>query len=119
MLSSETAGLTTAGPIGENGHRWVLEPHVCKECLGRLLSRTDEAGRTITRCADCGAELHGRHEELCCCGALPPTSKVKLRCVRNDHVTPESAAEVIVIEEPHQPASASVAAVHGTAGAPW
>lgn len=119
MLSSDTAGVTTPAPIGENGHRWALEPHVCKECLGRLLSRTDEAGQTITRCADCGAQSEAGHEAMCCCGAFPASSKVKLRCVRNDHATPETPAEIVVIEQPHQPASTSVGAVHGTGDAPW
>jgi hypothetical protein len=115
MLSSDTAA-----PIGENRQHWAIEPHVCRECLGRLLSRTDEAGRTITRCADCAAAAQASHEAMCCCGSMPPNSKVKLRCVRNGHVTPESPAEVIVIEEPHSiDAGASIGAVHGTAGAPW
>jgi hypothetical protein len=116
MVKSDEAASTTSSSAA----MWKIIPHVHADCLGRLLTRTDDAGCAITRCADCGAEAQASHEALCCCGALLTSSKVKLRCVRNDLVTPESPAEIIVVEEPQgSGASSAVGAVHGTAGAPW
>jgi hypothetical protein len=76
---------------------WSLVNHVCSQCFGRLLARTDSGG-TIHRCSDCGAEGKGGHESLCACGALPPVSRVRLQCVPNEHRTPDVSSEIVVIE---------------------
>jgi hypothetical protein len=48
---------------------WALEPHVCRHCFGRIVSRADGDNRLYC-CTNCGAQEHGaRVSALCACGA--------------------------------------------------
>jgi hypothetical protein len=76
---------------------WSILPHVCSGCFGRLLASA-ETGGTLIRCSECGAQAEGGHECLCACGALPPGSRVRLRCIPNENRTPESPSEIVVVE---------------------
>lgn len=76
---------------------WRLTDHVCRVCFGRVLERRDAEGRRIVRCANCGTEVVGRVENLCCCGLKTSTGKLAgLKCVRNEAPTPEQPSEVMV-----------------------
>lgn len=55
---------------------WAISDHLCRHCLGRVLTRTTATG-TVSRCSNCGAEEHGGHESLCCCGV-----RLAARCNR-------------------------------------
>lgn len=77
---------------------WELTDHVCRVCLGRVLRRKVPGG-WVNRCADCGAEMAGKVENLCACGAKLKTGKnAGFRCRANpDGSTPESPAEIVVM----------------------
>lgn len=52
---------------------WRLEPHVCRKCFSRLVSRpvmdAGVIGQRIYQCPNCGAEEQTTSAEaLCCCG---------------------------------------------------
>lgn len=49
---------------------WRMEPHVCRSCFGRIMSRpSDVAGERVYCCSNCGCEASGGHPSvLCCCG---------------------------------------------------
>jgi hypothetical protein len=69
--------------------------HACGSCGGRILASADGAS---VRCADCGPSASGGPEEICWCGALPAGSRVRLRCARNKHPTPESPGAIVAID---------------------
>ncbi len=94
---------------------WSILPHLCAACFGRLLASTD--GRMLVRCSECGAEAEGGHEALCACGALPPGSRVRLRCVRNEHRTPDAPNEIVVVEAPPTAPSTASTSSRAEAGA--
>lgn len=78
---------------------WRLEPHACRVCFGRLVSRRPVAGGPrIYRCTNCGMEIPGaRASVLCCCGMKLATGRdAGLRCIRNPKRTPECPSEIVV-----------------------
>ena len=82
-------------PLQDAG--WTLEPHVCRSCFARLLSRKTDAGETVIQCSNCGALSPGPIETLCACGAImlrdgvrgPRPVTVGLRCRPNPSPTPD------------------------------
>lgn len=75
-----------------------LEPHVCRHCFGRLVSRVLAAGAPEVRrwtCTNCGAVADGgRADVLCACGmtlARGPRLSL-LRCQPNPAPSPEFPA---------------------------
>jgi hypothetical protein len=99
----------------EPSARWSLVPHVCAACFGRLLVRAD-GDRMIHHCCECGAESEGEHDSLCACGSLPPGSRVRLRCVTNEHRTPDAPNEIVVVEAPPSAARVAPTWSHAEAG---
>lgn len=77
---------------------WRLEPHACRICFGRIVSRRQVDGPRLYRCANCGTEvLGGRPSALCCCGMKLATGRdAGVRCVRNPKRTTELTSEIIV-----------------------
>jgi hypothetical protein len=75
---------------------WRISDHTCRPCACRVLASADGAR---VRCAECSAEAEGSHENLCWCGALPAGSRVRPKCVRNKHPTPESPGAIVAIED--------------------
>ena len=75
---------------------WEIEPHVCRSCGGRILSREVE-DHTEYRCSNCGATATGHKPAvLCCCGLKARgTVDVGVRCRRNEAPTPEVPAEIV------------------------
>jgi hypothetical protein len=76
---------------------WEITDHCCRACLGRVLAMVDCHGRRVYRCAECGLRGIGSHSALCACGQkLLGGKDAGFRCVRNDRVTPEIPAEIVV-----------------------
>lgn len=76
---------------------WRLTDHACRVCFGRVLERRTSDGRRLVRCANCGTEVEGRVENLCCCGLKTKAGRLAgMKCVRNDAPTPEQPSEVMV-----------------------
>jgi hypothetical protein len=76
---------------------WKIEQHACRICFGRILSRKQADGTVISRCSECGTEVDGKPEKLCCCGVkLNGGKNAGLRCKENPNKTPEAPAEIIV-----------------------
>lgn len=74
---------------------WTITDHVCRVCLGRLLT-TNEGGIHTVRCADCGLEAVGRVAALCVCGTKLKTGRdAGMRCQRNPDPRPECSAEIV------------------------
>ena len=81
---------------------WEVVDHVCTACLGRILKRQSHQGRTIYRCADCGATGHGRqgltHPPICMCGSRLGNRDAGIRCTANDNPSAERPWEIIARE---------------------
>lgn len=88
---------------------WRVTDHVCRICLGRILTRQTSDGGLESRCAECGALESGGHESLCVCGAtLRDGRDAGLRCVPNPERRPEVPAEIIVAHVGRQPSEVMV-----------
>lgn len=54
--------------------QWELEPHICRKCFGRIVSRVvpgsvPGAELRVYQCSNCGLEAQHTHADaLCCCG---------------------------------------------------
>jgi len=75
---------------------WALEPHVCKRCFGRIVSRkVGDVGDKLYQCSNCGDEAEGADPSvLCACGACLPRKggspiKLALKCQSNAAPSPE------------------------------
>lgn len=80
------------------GEVWSLEPHACRHCFGRVLSRTAEDGTPVFRCSNCGAEGRGAAKAVCACGMTLRSGKsAGLRCVINNNKTAELPSEVVAV----------------------
>ncbi len=75
---------------------WVLTPHICRVCFGRVLMREAFDHRKTYRCSNCGTEASGHHETaVCCCGIKLKTGvDAGIRCAPNENRTPEWPAEI-------------------------
>ena len=72
------------------GLMWELEPHVCKACFGRIVSRKiGDVDDKLYQCSNCGAEAEGSGPSvLCACGVCLPRKggspiKLGLKCQQN------------------------------------
>ena len=74
---------------------WTLVPHVCSECLGRLV----QSGRRFM-CADCERETAGKPDGICGCGLSGKRrgidGKPLLRCTENPDRTKLPARYIIL-----------------------
>lgn len=79
---------------------WLIEPHVCRCCGGRVVSQERDDEATLYRCTNCGAEAAGRKPSaICGCGIkLRGTVDAGLRCRPNPSRTPESPGEIVVVQ---------------------
>jgi hypothetical protein len=79
---------------------WRIEPHVCRVCFGRVVSREldEEAGDRQYVCTNCGLEAKGHRVAcLCACGTKVRKGKgafvdAGLRCHENNAKSPEFPA---------------------------
>lgn len=89
-----------------------LEPHICRGCLSRLVSRAvpGQPGRLYV-CTNCGVELVGAAPDAaCCCGTKisrprrDGTSGYRMvdagiRCRPNPAPTPEFPSLIVAVED--------------------
>lgn len=75
---------------------WKLSPHVCKQCLGRVLVTDNDDGSQTARCSNCGIEAEGGHKAICACGLKLKSGKsANLRCVPNPNRSAELPSEYV------------------------
>ena len=85
------------GPPGGSQEAWAITEHLCRVCFSRLLAVRGH-GVTHYRCSGCGLSENGRTPScLCACGIKLPrsTRNAGIRCVKNDHITPETPFEFV------------------------
>lgn len=76
---------------------WRLEPHVCRCCFSRIVSRPadDDDDKRLYHCPNCGLEAEGRQASvLCACGMKVRKGKhawadALVRCHENRARSPE------------------------------
>jgi hypothetical protein len=76
---------------------WEFTDHVCRRCLGRVVSRRTNGGETVVECGNCGFTAIGEPAVICACG-ITRGKYDKLRCVRLERPLPGVAAQVVVME---------------------
>ncbi len=88
---------------------WHLEPHVCKNCFGRVASvgQTSSDGAIRYLCTNCGDEGVGRSSSvICACGIKlhsqaegkrvgPANRDAWVRCITNPKRSPEFPSEYV------------------------
>ncbi len=93
---------------------WRLEPHVCRTCFGRIMSRPGErVGERVFRCSNCGTEASGSDAAvLCCCGVTMRKAarngsrhggtqvNAGIRCITNPEPSPLLPGEIVAMEVP-------------------
>lgn len=92
----------TRGTEADSG--WQLEPHCCRNCFGRIVSRKHPDGGRDYHCPNCGIEGSGQKPSvICACGMKLRKSKgdgrssftlvdAGLRCHLNQRQSPEFPA---------------------------
>ena len=94
---------------GDEG--WALEPHICRACYGRLVSKAGEVpGWRTYLCTNCGTEASAQAASLlCCCGIKlrKPTASGRsraalidagIRCQVNPAPTPDFPSVIVASE---------------------
>ena len=78
-------------------YTWRLEPHVCRSCFSRIVSRPldEDDDKRLYHCPNCGMEAEGsRASVLCACGMKVRKGKnawidAGVRCHLNQARSPE------------------------------
>lgn len=90
--------------------QWVLEPHICRKCFGRLVSMAVGADIRLYRCTNCGSEAeHTDAAAVCCCGIkirrpgrngskTPSLVDAGIRCIPNPDRSPSFPSEYVASE---------------------
>lgn len=85
----------------------TLEPHVCRRCFGRILSRDLGGGQHEYICSNCGLCARGsKPSVVCSCGmtlrkatasrsAGAKPQDAGIRCIPNPNIGPEFPAEIV------------------------
>ncbi|MBT9100032.1 hypothetical protein [Methylovulum psychrotolerans] len=74
---------------------YSLEQHVCRYCLGRILSAPLAAGVREFKCANCGHSESGSEVKVLCVCGLSIKGKFLYQCVQNDQKSPVNNAEYV------------------------
>lgn len=90
---------------GDDATGWALEPHVCRHCFSRLVSKTDGSGVVQARCPNCDAVSAGGVDSLCACGIRlrrdgPAGTRLVdagIRCKPNPSPSPEFPSLFVAI----------------------
>jgi len=72
---------------------YSLEQHVCRYCLGRVLSAPLAAGTHEFKCANCGHSEIGTDVRLLCVCGLSIKGQYLYQCVKNNQRSPVNNAE--------------------------
>ena len=95
---------------------WSLEPHICRACFSRIVSRAADAGPAGSRlylCTNCGLEASGATPAvLCSCGMTVrrPTDKRRrssqvvfvdagVRCVPNPKIQADFSSLFVALDQ--------------------
>ncbi len=109
MLTGPTDRADTQKIAREADAAWRLEPHICRGCFARLVSRPVDGGRQY-QCTNCGAEAVAREASaVCCCGMKLRKSTATgkagglmidagIRCIPNPNQSPEFPALFVAAE---------------------
>ena len=74
---------------------WSLAPHVCRQCLGRVL---EQDGAFL--CSNCGLSCKEEPWGICGCGLRarsPIAKRAGFRCVPNPTPSPATPAEIVIL----------------------
>jgi hypothetical protein len=90
---------------------WSLEPHICRGCFGRLVSRpAEQPGWRVYQCTNCGVEASAQAaSQVCCCGTKLRKATASgrsgaalidagIRCQVNAAPTPEFPSVIVAAE---------------------
>lgn len=89
------------------GEGWVLEPHVCRHCFGRIASKPLAGGLIEYQCTNCGESSKAIEPSLlCACGIKmhtsvegkrvgPATKDAGIRCIPNPKKSPSFPAAYV------------------------
>lgn len=121
----ESGGFDAKGRARASAHEapaevWRLEPHVCRSCFSRLVSRDPDAGLVMSgldstdarmyQCTNCGLEGLGRAPDvLCACGlklrkatrlgrSSVVLSDAGIRCVANPEIRADFSSLFVALE---------------------
>jgi hypothetical protein len=96
---------------------WTLEPHICRSCFSRLVSKAGDApGWRLYQCTNCGLNASGQAPAaICSCGTKirKPTASGRsgsvmgdagIRCHANPSPTPEFPSLFVASEMSYQAA---------------
>ncbi|MDP1664994.1 MAG: DUF3102 domain-containing protein [Methylobacter sp.] len=78
---------------------WLLVPHVCRHCCGRLLKRNISPTVTEVICAKCETRERGPVDSLCWCGKETGTYGRIFECIQNPNRRPELPNAIMVREK--------------------
>lgn len=105
----EVAAVFSANAFGAQD-TWALEPHCCRICFGRLVSKPAASGLTRYRCTNCEEESqHTDASVACCCGIKirkrngvgrhgGPMVDAGIRCIANPERSPMFPAAYVASE---------------------
>ena len=80
--------------VALSGH-YILAPHVCRYCLGRVVQNV-EVRRF--RCSTCGVSAPDYVADICGCGIRPKMGAAnRFRCIRNPKIGPSSPLEIVIM----------------------
>jgi hypothetical protein len=83
---------------------WVMSPHVCRHCLGRILQKENEF-----RCSTCGVTSTDAPKGICGCGIKVNGSKgERYHCRPNPDKSFKAPAEYVIFlgDHPAKPVKA-------------
>lgn len=75
---------------------WDFEPHACRNCRARVMSRERADGVREYRCSCCGFRGEGKVESVCSCGHNWGAHGHVLKCLANPNVSVEIPFEILV-----------------------
>lgn len=109
-------GVLADGSAAKKNEAWNLEPHICRKCFGRLVSRVvpgsvPGAELRVYQCTNCGAEAqHTNADAICCCGikikragrngtkASSTLVDAGVRCIPNPEISPMFPSQYVASE---------------------
>lgn len=111
-VANTEKGVSAAGSAAKKNEYWNLEPHICRKCFARLVSRPVAGGDLrLYQCTNCGAEAqHTNADALCCCGikikragrngtkASATLVDAGVRCIPNPEISPMFPSQFVASE---------------------
>lgn len=79
---------------------WAVSTHVCKNCMGKLLTRRVSPTVNECMCSECGARSYGSITTMCWCGVSAGQYGAIFECVINPDPKPSLPNLILVQEKP-------------------